>query len=953
MLNKEAFVKQITLTFFYDSISARIARITLATVTIVTQLVFLTACSLADSSGDDESKSDAVIVDNPVAFIKRPLVLGESSEETNEDNILEPHTFNPGSVLYIKSEASPSYKSVDISSRAFSDTSFLNVDGELLYDVKDLNVSYDGRKLIFTMRAPQIENLDEEEQPKWNIWEYDSSSDTLKRLISEDIIAEDGHDLSPSYLPDGRILFTSTRQRRSKAILLDEGKEQFSALDEDRNQPAFLLHIMNDDGSEIEQITFNQSHDLNPIVLDNGKILFSRWDNAGTTADNGVNLYQINPDGSGLSYMYGRHSHDSGEEGQEVQFVNPVELENGNILVRLREFESQNLIKKTVEVNINEYIEFDSPIYGGVGNGHEEFFDGIDTSGEPSLNGTYGSVFPIYDGTNRYLVSWSVCRLVEIDNDDSQVGDQQGDAEACTESKIESGEYQAAEPLYGLWILNVDDNTQLPIDSAESGQVFDEALLMKSKTTPEYFFPPTLTAEEQILADDGFGILHIKSVYDFDGIDSSGVGISVLADPVQTAVTDLPQRFIRFEKPVSMPSEDVYDFDGSAFGRSGDQSMKEILGYSPIEPDGSVKVAVPANVAFGFTILDEDGRRTGGIHLNWLHLAPGETVECIGCHNGDSDVPHGRFDAQPDAVNTGATTSGLPFPNTETDTSQEDALLAEIEETMAETYARTKGIRRVTPDIIYSDVWTDTAVVAAEPDFSYAYGDLESAAPITASCESDWTSLCRITINYQNHIHPLWSVDRQILDEDGMLVEDQPCTSCHALLDDDDLAMVPAGQLDLSDGFSMDRRDYYESFRELFFNDNELELSEGVLVDVRIDTGEIEMIPEVDEDGLPVLDEDGVQNQVPLLVPLLDDDSNPVLDINGDPVLTTVPITRPEIVFPALRATNALNNTRFLSLFDAGQIHDAYLSPAELKLISEWLDIGAQYYNNPFEAPVN
>jgi hypothetical protein len=33
--------------------------------------------------------------------------------------------------------------------------------------------------------------------------------------------------------------------------------------------------------------------------------------------------------------------------------------------------------------------------------------------------------------------------------------------------------------------------------------------------------------------------------------------------------------------------------------------------------------------------------------------------------------------------------------------------------------------------------------------------------------------------------------------------------------------------------------------------------------------------------------------------------------------------------------------------------HRGYLTDAELKLISEWLDLGAQYYNNPFAVPVN
>ena len=33
-------------------------------------------------------------------------------------------------------------------------------------------------------------------------------------------------------------------------------------------------------------------------------------------------------------------------------------------------------------------------------------------------------------------------------------------------------------------------------------------------------------------------------------------------------------------------------------------------------------------------------------------------------------------------------------------------------------------------------------------------------------------------------------------------------------------------------------------------------------------------------------------------------------------------------------------------------ITPAILTPAELRLIAEWLDIGAQFYNDPFVAPV-
>ena len=68
---------------------------------------------------------------------------------------------------------------------------------------------------------------------------------------------------------------------------------------------------------------------------------------------------------------------------------------------------------------------------------------------------------------------------------------------------------------------------------------------------------------------------------------------------------------------------------------------------------------------------------------------------------------------------------------------------------------------------------------------------------------------------------------------------------------------------------------------------------------------------------------------------------------------TMEPIFQAVTVTPALRAGNARNSTAFFSLFPAGGSHAGDLSPAELRLMSEWLDIGAQYYNDPFVVPQN
>ena len=106
-------------------------------------------------------------------------------------------------------------------------------------------------------------------------------------------------------------MFSSTRQTQSQGVLLDEGEPQFSAQDEDRTEPAFVLEVMNADGTDIHQISFNQSHDRDATVLANGRVL---WTPLGQRrpGKNHMSLYSANPDGTDLELYYGANSHNTG-----------------------------------------------------------------------------------------------------------------------------------------------------------------------------------------------------------------------------------------------------------------------------------------------------------------------------------------------------------------------------------------------------------------------------------------------------------------------------------------------------------------------------------------------------------------------------------------------------------------------------------------------------------------
>lgn len=856
---------------------------------------------------------DPVIVDFALAYVARPIRDGDGANLLSV-NPRDPARFRPGAELRIRDRASPSSAELVITAGLFEP----DVGGApAQYDIRDLSVSYDGLRLLFGLRAPRLPNAPEEDQPTWNIWVYDHETRELRRVIESDITAEAGQDLAPRFLPDGRILFASTRQRQARAILLDEGKPQFTAQDEDRQRPAFALHVMTDDGSEIRQITFSPSGDLYPAVLGDGRVVFSRWDNV--TATDRISLYSVQPDGRNLQLLYGIHSHESGPHGTRIEFVETAELPDGRLLGLLRPFgESARQTALPVAIDTANFIDNEQPTFGATGLlgpaqeplfGSDLVLDDLDIAEQ----GRYAVATPLFDGSPRTLVAWSQCRL-----EDPQVTDPPRFV-ACTPANLADPRYIEAPPLYGIWMRDNSADTQQPVVVGQEGLAISDIAVLAPRTAPPVLLDgaPGIDLDPD-LVEAGAGALHVRSVYDFAG--TSSVNIEAVRDPAATAAAARPARFLRLVKAVSMPDDDLVELPGTAFGRSTAQLMREVVGYAMIEPDGSVMVRVPADVAFWPEVLDANGRRIGNRHQNWLHVRAGETLSCNGCHTPTSLAPHGRLDAEPPSANPGAPTTGSPFPNAS------PALLADAGESMAEVRARILGIPAPDMDLVFTDLWTDSDLRALDEPFAYRYASLATSPPVDPGCSVSWTASCRITINYETHIHPLWSVDRPVFDTDGVTeLENHTCTGCHAPVDDMQLPMVPPGQLDLSDGPSADQPAHFLSYRELLFPDNRQIVENNVLID--------EFVPVLDDNGQPVFQ--------------VDVNGDLILDADGNriPVMTTVAVQ------PPLSVAGARASPRFFARFAAGADHAAYLTPAELKLLSEWIDIGGQYYNDPFAVP--
>jgi hypothetical protein len=909
------------------------------TVVLSLACIAIAACSKGEGVQLGTGQSpDPVVIDFPIAYVKAPIPTDDNGVFEQQD-LREQITFDFGADLYYRDRAAVGAEAV-------------NITGEItqgLGAIRDVEIDYDGSRLLFSMRTPFDPNVDEEDQvATWNIWQYTFETDTLVRVIPDDLTSEIGHDIMPKYLPDGRIIFSSTRQTQSQALLLDENKGSFPAMDEDQNEFAFNIHIMNDDGSSLKQVTFNQSHDLDPSVMADGKIVFSRWDHNMT--NDAVNLYRMNPDGSSLELLYGQWSHDTGTNGSTIQFMQPRQTEDGRVMVLARPFTNTEGGGELLVIDTAQYVENTQPTKDNIGvltgpaQEDATVNNVVTLPGEPSPGGRYFSVYPIQDGTGRLMVSWSQCRLIEFLPDDSDPETDDFQIVACSDENLANvvvvdpdnpvtpapGEFTVAPPLYGIWIYDPRDETQLPIVAGEEGFMFTEVVSADPRPAPAvipdgssyYTLDPSLP-------DSGEGVLNIRNVYDFDGAMLPGIDPYVLADPAQTLAADRPARFLRIEKAVSLPDEDLLDIDNTAFGITTRFGMKEIVGYAPIEPDGSVVVKVPANAALMVSVLDENGMRITQRHQNWIAVNEGQELKCNGCHDANSGVSHGRYDAFESAY-AGATTAGVAFPNTDP-----QWFVGEVGETMAEVRARitcaNDGCSSIEPsmNLLYTDVWSanplDVNGDPINPDIDASYTDMTSPSPTTLACQSDWQWNCRSVINYESVIHPLWNQPRVVMvdDDNDPMTPDVPlldvngdpvtnnCLNCHTPLDVvNNVARVPAGQLELQDGISIDEPDHFHAYRELLVTDNLQVLdANGALVDATVVIGQ---------------------------------------DANGNDLLDNIPTPPPASV------NGARASSDFFDRFnDPNDLHFNILSRAEQRLIAEWLDVGAQYYNNPFDAPAN
>lgn len=166
--------------------------------------------------------------------------------------------------------------------------------------VLEPRLSYDGRRILFAFVAcsaevPQPASLPVNEQGTaqryFHLYEVNVDGSGLRQLTDAPY-----DDMMGEYLPDGRIVFCSTRRKGYARCFGPEYSYRWHT---------YTLHSMNADGRDIRTLSYNDVSEWFPTVSPAGHILYARWDYIDRDAVTHQNLWSMRPDGTNPEAVWG------------------------------------------------------------------------------------------------------------------------------------------------------------------------------------------------------------------------------------------------------------------------------------------------------------------------------------------------------------------------------------------------------------------------------------------------------------------------------------------------------------------------------------------------------------------------------------------------------------------------------------------------------------------------
>ncbi|MBM4089674.1 MAG: hypothetical protein FJ276_09640 [Planctomycetes bacterium] len=452
--------------------------------------------------------------------------------------------------------------------------------GEGMITTADL--SYDGREIVFAMRrgghvasnpVAHIEDISRyaDEASNYHVFRIGVDGTDLRQLTHGTY-----NNLDPCWLPDGGIAFISDRKPAYAYCYVVTSP---------------VLYRMDRDGANQKRLSANYLMDFTPSVLNDGRIVYTRWEYVDRAACPIQSLWAINPDGTALSGFYGNRVLSPGTfmDAQPVpgtaRVVATATNHNGSCRGGIVEIDPAKGANARESVrNLTPEIDIYAHRVGGGPYGNGMLDCGI--------HGQYEK--PLAIDEHRLLVSKG--GAIQI---------RDFDAHAATLLFPQDGfGFYSPQPIRAQTPPpvasghNMDRLAQLPEDGSVSGA-----------WATMFLQDAYLGLEPEVRRGE------IKQIAVVQEIEKS---------------THTPQNNLRPDGP-GMRNIAVFGFQFPLVSCGATYAPKKVWGFADVAPDGSAAFKVPSEVPIYFLALDGEGRTVQRMR-SFTHLMPGEVQGCVGCH---------------------------------------------------------------------------------------------------------------------------------------------------------------------------------------------------------------------------------------------------------------------------------------------------------------------------------
>ena len=420
--------------------------------------------------------------------------------------------------------------------------------------VQHLELHYDADRLLFSYP---------DEAGAFQVFEMKLDGGGLRQMTKDTPADVDNGDAC--YLPDGRILFNSTRGFH--AVPCEDGSSYVTGL---------CLYDPARDTTRM--LTFDQESNWHPGVLNNGRVLYTRYEYANISHQFARMLFHMNPDGTGQVEYYGSNSywpnsifHARAIPGHPTMVAGIVCGHHGpNKMGKLILFDPARGRKET-----------EGAVQAIPGHGKK-----VERIVEDEL---YGNEWP------KFVHPWPLSEKYFL----------------------VSGRLSAEQEEFAIYLVDVFDNIT-EVCRIPGKSLFDPIPLKKRPR------PPVIPDRVNLAAKEA--TVYLQDVYHGPG----------LAGVPRGSVKQLRLFSYSYYYRHGGAGKQGFSYGHLATtGEDGPWEPRYLLGTVPVAEDGSAHFKIPANLPVSMQPLDAEGRALQQMR-SWCAAMPGEVVSCAGCHEQQS-----------------------------------------------------------------------------------------------------------------------------------------------------------------------------------------------------------------------------------------------------------------------------------------------------------------------------